>query len=99
KLLREKFVLVWGSERPVPVVTVDYGDGRVLKRTLTGNSAHYVLDSDGRVVDVLPGLFDPVKFVEIVRAAGEVSRAPEYLRAQYWAAAERNIEEGWQHDT
>ena len=24
------------SERPVPVVTIDYGDGRTLKRTLTG---------------------------------------------------------------
>src|SRR5262245_54033696 len=73
QLLRDRFVLVWGSERPVPVVTIDYGDGRVLKRTLTGNSAHYVLDSDGRVIDVLPGLFDPVTFTQILRDAADAS--------------------------
>src|SRR6185436_7660677 len=70
-LLRERFVLVWVSERPVPVVTIDYGDGRVLKRTLTGNSAHYVLDPQGRVVDALHGLFDPATFVRILGAAAE----------------------------
>ena len=42
--LREHFVLYWSSERPVPRVTIDYGDGRRLERTTTGNSAHYVLD-------------------------------------------------------
>src|SRR5207248_2714181 len=58
EMLRTQFVLVWSSERPVPVVTIDYGDGRTLKRTLTGNSIHYVLDSRGQVFDALPGLFD-----------------------------------------
>ena len=61
-LLRERFVLYWSSERPVPRVTIDYGDGRKLERTITGNSAHYVLDSDGHVLDVLPGLYAPVAF-------------------------------------
>lgn len=72
-LLREKFVLVWVSERPVPVMTVDYGDGRVLKRTVTGNSAHYVLNADGRVVDVIPGLMDPITFERLVGAAGRAA--------------------------
>jgi len=75
KLLREKFVLVWESERPVPVITVDYGDGRVLKRTITGNSIHYVLNANGRIVDALPGLYDPVAFARIVSEAGEVARS------------------------
>lgn len=74
RLLREKFVLVWESERPVPVITVDYGDGRVLKRTITGNSIHYVLNADGRIVDALPGLYDPVAFARIVSEAGEAAR-------------------------
>jgi len=60
--LREKFVLYWSSERPVPRVTIDYGDGRKLERTTTGNSAHYVLDEDGNVLDVLPGLYAPNAF-------------------------------------
>jgi hypothetical protein len=60
--LRERFVLYWSSERPVPRVTIDYGDGRRLERTTTGNSAHYVLDRDGHVLDVLPGLYAPQLF-------------------------------------
>jgi hypothetical protein len=60
--LRDKFILHWSSERPVPVVTIDMGDGRRLKRTLTGNSAHYLLDSEGRPLDVLPGLYGPGAF-------------------------------------
>ncbi|MBL8877021.1 MAG: thioredoxin family protein [Phycisphaerae bacterium] len=73
KLLRDKFVLVWESERPVPVITVDYGDGRTLKRTITGNSIHYVLNSDGRIVDALPGLYDPVAFARIIGRAGFIA--------------------------
>lgn len=60
--LREHFILYWSSERPVPVVTIDFGDGRKIKRTLTGNSAHYLLDSQGRPLDVLPGLYAPGAF-------------------------------------
>ncbi len=61
--LRDHFVLHWSSERPVPVARIDFGDGRVLERTIAGNSAHYVLDSRGRPVDVLPGLYSPALFV------------------------------------
>lgn len=62
QLLEERFVLHWSSERPAPKVTVDYGDGRKLVRTVTGNSVHYVLDARGRVLDALPGLQDPASF-------------------------------------
>jgi len=51
KYLREHFVLHWKSVRPVPKITIDFGDGRKLERTITGNSIHYVLDTEGRVVD------------------------------------------------
>ena len=61
-LLKENFVLHWKSVRPIPVITIDFGDGRTLKRTVTGNSAHYVLDYRGRVVDALPGLYGPEAF-------------------------------------
>ena len=62
QLLRERFVLHWKSVRPVPKVTIDFGDGNRLERTLTGNSIHYVLDSRGRLVDALPGLSGPDAF-------------------------------------
>jgi hypothetical protein len=60
--MRTNFVLHWQSVRPVPRVTIDFGDGRKLERTLTGNSAHYVLASDGTPLDVLPGLYSPLAF-------------------------------------
>lgn len=62
-VLRERFVLHWKSVRPAPRVTIDYGDGRKLERTLTGNSIHYILDSEGRVIDALPGLYGPQGFL------------------------------------
>jgi hypothetical protein len=62
--LREHYVLHWQSVRPVPRVTIDFGDGRKLERTVTGNSAHYVLDAGGRPLDVLPGLYGPRPFLD-----------------------------------
>ena len=64
RLLRGQFVLHWESVRPVPRVTIDFGDGRKLERTLTGNSAHYILDEQGQPLDVLPGLYGPAIFKE-----------------------------------
>jgi hypothetical protein len=60
--LKDHFVLHWSSERPVPKLTIDYGDGRKVETTIAGNSAHYVLDADGRVLDVIPGLMTPKAF-------------------------------------
>lgn len=65
--LREHYVLHWSSERPVPRVTIDMGDGRVLERTLTGNSVHYVLDAEGRVLDAIPGLYGPREMLALLR--------------------------------
>lgn len=61
-LLQERFVLHGSSERPVPRVTIDMGDGRVIEETITGNSIHYVLDANGRVIDAMPGLVEPTTF-------------------------------------
>ena len=69
KELSDRFVLHWKTVRPVPVVTVDFGDGRVIERTFTGNSAHYVLDAEGRVVDAIPGLVAPGAFARALEAA------------------------------
>ncbi len=62
-MLREKFILHWQSVRPAPRVTIDFGDGRKLERTLTGNSIHYILDSNGHPIDALPGLYGPGTFL------------------------------------
>ncbi len=54
-LLASQFVLHWQSVRAVPIITIDFGDGRQIRRTVTGNSLHLVLDDQGRTIDVLPG--------------------------------------------
>ena len=98
KFLRDNFVLYWSSERPVPRVTIDYGDGRKIERTTTGNSAHYVLDDAGRVLDVLPGLYTPAVFK--AELAGSVALAkqvrgkaePELAVRQYHARASAHVD-------
>jgi hypothetical protein len=60
--LETNFVLHWSSERPVPKLEIDFGDGRKLTRTITGNSAHFVLDARGRTIDVIPGLMSASSF-------------------------------------
>lgn len=62
-LLRERFVLHWQSVRPAPIITIDFGDGRKLERTVTGNSIHYVLDAAGQPIEALPGLYGPKAFL------------------------------------
>ena len=74
KVLREDFILYWQSERPVPRVTIDFGDGRKLERTLTGNSIHYIVDSDGSVIDALPGLYGPEAFARQLTNAQAIFR-------------------------
>ena len=76
KLLHERFVLHWQSVRPVPKVTIDFGDGRRMERTLTGNSIHYVLDAEGRLIDALPGMYGPGAFLrELVRVSSSAGAA------------------------
>jgi len=68
-VLRDRFVLHWETVRPAPVITIDFGDGRKLERTITGNSIHYVLDSSGQLLEALPGLYGPQAFLRGLTAA------------------------------
>jgi hypothetical protein len=55
--------------RPVPIVTIDFGEGHTLQRTLNGNVATYICDPQGRVIDVIPGLCAPDEYVRQLTAA------------------------------
>jgi hypothetical protein len=102
-MLRERFILHWQSERPAPRVTIDFGDGRKLERTLTGNSIHYVLDSNGRVIDALPGLYGPAAFMRSLNQMEAVFKgsdqpdknAQAVARLQYPRARLNAINVGW----
>jgi hypothetical protein len=57
--INKNFEACWQTLRPVPILTVDFGGGRVLKRTLHGNIASYVCRADGQVIDILPCIYGP----------------------------------------
>ncbi|MEH2334428.1 hypothetical protein [Nostoc sp.] len=80
KYLRQNYILHWQSVRSAPKVTVDFGDGRKLERTITGNSIHYILDSYGHPVDAIPGLYGPQAFLRQL-VDGEKA-IKEYTRRQ-----------------
>ena len=82
EFLRHNFILHWKSVRPVPRVTIDFGDGRKIERTLTGNSIHYVLDTQGRVIDALPGLYGSRAFLCSVALADYAARRSAILDDQ-----------------
>lgn len=102
QLLKDRFVLYWESVRPAPKVTIDFGDGRKLVRTITGNSIHYILDADGKIVDALPGLYSQQVFAsELKRSADAVqqargSGAPGY--EQHWRSTEARLLQAWAAD-
>src|SRR5215469_9912204 len=74
ELLKDRFILHWESVRPAPKVTIDFGDGRKLVRTITGNSIHYVLDADGNIVDALPGLYSAQVFASELRLSADAAQ-------------------------
>ncbi len=90
ELLRNDFVLHWRSVRPVPKVTIDFGDGTRLERTLTGNSIHYVLDSRGRLVDAVPGLYGPESFARGLKDAAQASGELAALNDEQFEARMRD---------
>jgi hypothetical protein len=60
--INRHFEPVWESVRPAPIVTIDFGE-MVVTRTLNGNIATYVCASDGHVLDVLPGIYEPTRYL------------------------------------
>ncbi len=106
-VLRDRFVLHWQSVRPVPVVTIDFGDGRKLERTITGNSIHYVLDSAGQPIEAFPGLYGPQAFLRglteaealFKSLAGYKDRDRYILQRNFYVLHNNKISAGWLADT
>ncbi|HUB67705.1 MAG TPA: hypothetical protein VL981_09500 [Candidatus Methylacidiphilales bacterium] len=100
QMLRDKFILHWESVRPVPIVTIDFGDGRKLMRTITGNSIHYILDTNGRAVDALPGLYGAQTFLtELQSAADAVAQEKQGVTpVAHQGATIRRLLAAWKAD-
>lgn len=97
--LHEGYVLHWESVRDAPKITIDFGGGKVLTRTVTGNSMHYVLDANGRVIDALPGVYGPAAFAVWLDDAGAVARKVERLDDDAFLAARKAAHVGWRAAT
>lgn len=104
--LRDRVILHWESVRPVPTVTVDFGDGRTLKRTVTGNSIHYLLDAEGRPLDALSRLYGPQAFLTWLDRAVPMARQFARLSAserkrvltEYYRDRLETIQQQWGGD-
>ncbi|PYS74068.1 MAG: hypothetical protein DMF69_03020 [Acidobacteria bacterium] len=105
-LLRSRFVLHWQSVRPVPIITIDFGDGRKLERTVTGNSIHYILNSDGQPLDALPGVYGPQAFARSLANAetlfkslqGKSEIVKRDFLNEYYRKLNNKISVGWLND-
>jgi hypothetical protein len=64
----------WESVRPVPIVTIDFGNGTKLTRTLNGNIATYVCTPAGQVLDILPGVYTPDAYLRQLEQLALLSR-------------------------
>ncbi len=63
KFIQDNFEPVWISLRPVPLVTIDFGNGKIVRRTLHGNIASFVCSPEGKILDILPGLYEPSAYM------------------------------------
>jgi len=73
--LRDRYILHWQSVRPAPKITIDFGNGRKLERTITGNSIHYIVNATGQPIDALPGLYGPQAFLRHLQQAETTAQA------------------------
>src|SRR5262245_47980613 len=73
--MSSSFECAWESVRPVPRVSIDFGDGHTLERTLHGNVVTYFCTPEGEVFDLVPGLVDPREYVRRLEQAVRLGRA------------------------
>ncbi|MDB2687696.1 hypothetical protein N9Y42_10840 [Mariniblastus sp.] len=69
--INENFEPAWESVRPVPRITIDFGNGTVVNRTLHGNVATYICGSDQVVREVLPGVYSKAAYLQQLKEISE----------------------------
>ena len=89
-LINSEFVAGWENVRDVPTIEIDFGGGRRLTRTINGNIATYLCAPDGRVFDIIPGLYDAPTYLarlreglKLYRGARETGRFEEAVTAYH----------------
>jgi hypothetical protein len=83
--IQTRFEPAWEMVRPVPLVRIDFGNGAHVTRTLHGNIATYVCTADGKVLDILPGMYDPATYLDRLKQL----RLLAQFAAQCWGKEAR----------
>ncbi len=65
--VEKEAIPVWEMVRPVPRVTIDFGNGKQLVRTVRGNAVMYLVSPEGKVFDAFPGVYTKADFLPAVR--------------------------------
>jgi hypothetical protein len=63
-VINQSFEPAWQAVRPVPIVRIDFGNGKVITRTLHGNIATYACSADGTILDILPGIYEGQTYLD-----------------------------------
>jgi hypothetical protein len=92
-LINDQFEPVWVSVRDVPTVTIDFGQGNIIKRTLHGNVATYVCESNGQVLDVLPGIYAPQAYQQQLRQLVMLHRFVQQQTAHLSGSPEADVQQ------
>lgn len=77
--MSQLFECAWESVRPVPHVTIDFGNGHTLERTLHGNIVTYLCTASGEVYDLIPGLVDPREYLHRLDQAIRLRRGMSFV--------------------
>ncbi len=101
RTINRYFEPAWQSVRPVPTVTIDFGNGHVIKRTLQGNVATYVCTSEGEVLDILPGIYEGKTYLNRIlqlsylAQMAKLARENKVLEIQkYHQELQKSLEDG-----
>ncbi len=99
-LISSRFEPAWQNVRDAPQVTIDFGGGRILRRTLHGNIATFICAPDGVTLDIIPGLYDAgtytTRLTDALALAAAYAKWPEearplLLRNHHASAAQRPV--------
>ena len=61
--VEKEAIPAWEMVRPVPRVTIDFGNGKQLVRTVRGNAVMYLVSPEGKVFDAFPGVYTKDDFL------------------------------------
>lgn len=93
KIVNDEVVAAWECVREVPQVTIEFADGKKLRRTLKGNTVLYLCRNDGTVIDAWPGVYTPEDLVPDFRTAlSWIRENPTANPTEYHAMRERFAE-------